>query len=63
MAIRVYRPYTPSTRQYSVADFSEITRDEPEKSLTYSRHRQKGRNNRGVITTRHRGEDINVFIG
>ncbi|NBO32225.1 MAG: 50S ribosomal protein L2 [Cyanobacteria bacterium WB6_1B_304] len=55
MAIRVYRPYTPSTRQYSVADFSEITRDEPEKSLTHSRHRQKGRNNRGVITTRHRG--------
>ncbi|MBU6186492.1 MAG: 50S ribosomal protein L2 [Synechococcales bacterium] len=55
MAIRVYRPYTPSTRQYSVADFSEITRDEPEKSLTHSRHRPKGRNNRGVITTRHRG--------
>jgi len=38
-----------------VADFSEITRDEPEKSLTHSRHRPKGRNNRGVITTRHRG--------
>ncbi len=55
MAIRVYRPYTPGTRQYSVADFSEITRDEPEKSLTKSRHRPKGRNNRGVVTCRHRG--------
>lgn len=55
MGIRSYRPYTPSTRQRSVSDFSEVTRDEPEKSLTTSRHRPKGRNNRGVITTRHRG--------
>lgn len=55
MGIRSYRPYTPSTRQRSVSDFSEITRDEPEKSLTISIHRLKGRNNRGVITCRHRG--------
>ncbi|MBD2042370.1 50S ribosomal protein L2 [Microcoleus sp. FACHB-672] len=55
MGIRSYRPYTPSTRQRTVSDFSEVTRDEPEKSLTTSRHRPKGRNNRGVITTRHRG--------
>ncbi|MBW4683381.1 MAG: 50S ribosomal protein L2 [Microcoleus vaginatus WJT46-NPBG5] len=55
MGIRSYRPYTPSTRQRTVSDFSEVTRDEPEKSLTRSRHRPKGRNNRGVITTRHRG--------
>lgn len=55
MGIRSYRPYTPSTRQRSVSDFNEITRDEPEKSLTISVHRLKGRNNRGIITCRHRG--------
>jgi large subunit ribosomal protein L2 len=55
MGIRSYRPYTPGTRQRTVSDFDEITRSEPEKSLTTSVHRAKGRNNRGVITTRHRG--------
>jgi large subunit ribosomal protein L2 len=55
MGIRIYRPYTPGTRERSISDFSEITRSEPEKSLTRSRHRPKGRNNRGVITCRHRG--------
>lgn len=55
MGIRSYRPYTPGTRERSVSDFSEVTKSEPEKSLTVSRHRVKGRNNRGVITCRHRG--------
>ncbi|MGE5659339.1 MAG: 50S ribosomal protein L2 [Actinomycetota bacterium] len=55
MGIRSYRPYTPSTRQHSVSDFAEITRSEPEKSLTVSKHSKQGRNNRGVITTRHHG--------
>ncbi|AFY62236.1 MULTISPECIES: 50S ribosomal protein L2 [Cyanophyceae] len=55
MGIRAYRPYTPSTRQKSVSDFAEITTDSPEKSLTGSKHRKKGRNNRGVITSRRRG--------
>lgn len=55
MGIRSYRPYTPSTRQATVSDFDSITRDKPEKSLTKSKHRAKGRNNRGVITCRHRG--------
>lgn len=55
MAIRSYRPYTPGTRQHTVSEFTEITRTEPEKSLTISKHRLKGRNNRGVITCRHRG--------
>lgn len=55
MGIRIYRPYTPGTRERSISDFAEITRSEPEKSLTKSRHRAKGRNNRGVITCRHRG--------
>jgi large subunit ribosomal protein L2 len=55
MGIRLYRPYTPGTRTLAVQDFAEITRSEPEKSLTQANHRAKGRNNRGVITCRHRG--------
>lgn len=55
MGIRTYRPLTPGTRQASVQDFSEITKTEPEKSLTKYKHNRKGRNNRGVITSRHRG--------
>lgn len=55
MGTRSYRPYTPSTRQLTISDFSEITKSEPEKSLTKYIHRDKGRNNRGVITSRRRG--------
>ncbi len=55
MGIRSYRPYTPGTRERTVSEFSEITRSKPEKSLTVYVHRAKGRNNRGVITCRHRG--------
>lgn len=55
MAIRNYRPYTPGTRERSVSEFTEITRNEPEKSLTVHSHRRKGRNTQGLITTRHRG--------
>ncbi|MBW4501954.1 MAG: 50S ribosomal protein L2 [Scytonema hyalinum WJT4-NPBG1] len=55
MGTRSYRPYTPSTRQVTISDFSEITKSEPEKSLTVSIHRPKGRNNQGRITVRHRG--------
>lgn len=55
MGIRIYRPRTPGTRERSVSEFNEITKSTPEKSLTHSKHRDKGRNNRGVITCRHRG--------
>ena len=55
MGTRIYRPYTPGTRERVDSDFAEITTNEPEKSLTRSIHRAKGRNNRGVITCRHRG--------
>jgi len=55
MSIRYYRPYTPGSRQASVSDFAEITRSKPEKGLTKHKHRRKGRNNRGVITSRRRG--------
>nr|UCS09665.1 ribosomal protein L2 [Oedocladium prescottii] len=55
MGIRFLRPYTPGTRNRSVSDFKEITKNQPEKSLTFWLHRSKGRNNRGIITCRHRG--------
>jgi large subunit ribosomal protein L2 len=55
MGIRSYRAYTPGTRNRSVSKFEEIVRTKPEKSLTSGQHRQKGRNNRGIITSRHRG--------
>jgi large subunit ribosomal protein L2 len=55
MGIRSYRPTTPGTRQLATSNFSEVTRSEPERSLTTHKHRHQGRNNRGVITCRHRG--------
>jgi large subunit ribosomal protein L2 len=55
MSIRLYKSYTPGTRNRALSSFSEITTDKPEKSLIRTKHRNKGRNNRGVITIRHRG--------
>jgi len=55
MSIRLYKAYTPGTRNRALSTFSEITTDRPEKSLIKKNHRNKGRNNRGVITIRHRG--------
>lgn len=57
MGIRFLQAYTPGTRNRSVSDFSELTdkNSAPEKTLTVSIHRSKGRNNRGIITCRHRG--------
>jgi len=55
MAIRLYKAYTPGTRNRVLSDFREITKSRPEKSLLRKNHRKKGRNNRGIITVRHRG--------
>ncbi len=55
MSIRLYKSYTPGTRNRALSGFSEITKSKPEKSLIRKNHRNKGRNNRGVITIRHRG--------
>ena len=55
MSIRLYKSYTPGTRNRALSDFSEITKTKPEKSLIRKNHRNKGRNNRGIITIRHRG--------
>ena len=55
MSIRLYKSYTPGTRHRALSAFTEITKAKPEKSLIRKNHRKKGRNNRGVITIRHRG--------
>jgi large subunit ribosomal protein L2 len=55
MSIRLYKSYTPGTRSRALCAFTEITKTKPEKKLINKKHRAKGRNNRGIITTRHRG--------
>jgi large subunit ribosomal protein L2 len=55
MGIRLYKSYTPGTRHRALSDFTEVTKSKPEKSLIQKNHRTKGRNNRGIITIRHRG--------
>jgi len=55
MGIKIYKPYTPTTRNRSVLDFSNLSKEKPEKSLLVANHRAKGRNNQGRITTRHKG--------
>jgi len=55
MAIRIYKSITPGTRNRSVADFTNLTKKKPERSLLAKRMSKAGRNNRGVITIRHRG--------
>ncbi len=55
MGIKTYKPYTPSRRNMTGSDFSEITKSTPEKSLVESLKKNAGRNNQGKITTRHKG--------
>ena len=55
MGIRKYKPTTPGRRGSSVADFVELTRSTPEKSLLAPKPKTGGRNNSGRITTRHIG--------
>ena len=55
MGIKKYTPYTPSRRNMTGLDFTEITKNAPEKSLTVSLKKNSGRNNQGKITVRHHG--------
>jgi large subunit ribosomal protein L2 len=55
MALREYKPTTPGRRGMTGADFSELTRSEPEKSLLVGKNSPGGRNNHGRITMRHKG--------
>ena len=55
MGIKTYNPYTPSRRNMTGSDFSEVTKKTPEKSLVTSKKKNAGRNNQGKITVRHHG--------
>ncbi len=55
MAVKKFRPTTPSRRNMTMATFEEITTDVPEKSLLVSKTKSGGRNAQGKITVRHRG--------
>lgn len=55
MAIKSYRPYTPSRRQMTTLSYQDVTTATPEKSLLAPKKHKAGRNNQGKITCRHRG--------
>ena len=55
MAIKSYKPTTPSRRQMTVTDYSELSKVAPEKSLLEPLKKHSGRTSNGRITVRHRG--------
>jgi large subunit ribosomal protein L2 len=62
MAIKVYKPTTPSRRNMTGYSFEEITKDTPERSLIVLRKAHAGRNNFGRITVRHQGGGQRQYI-
>ena len=55
MGMKHFKAYTPSRRNMTVSDFSEITKKSPEKSLLAKKAKNSGRNSYGRITVRHHG--------
>ncbi len=55
MAIKKFKPTSPGRRFMTVADYSELSKEGPEKSLLAPLHKKGGRNVHGRITVRHRG--------
>lgn len=55
MAIKSYKPYTPSRRGMTVTDYSVLSGDKPTKSLLEPKKKSGGRNNQGRTTVRFRG--------
>jgi len=55
MALKTFKPTTPSLRQLVIVDKSELYKGKPEKSLTEGLTKSGGRNNNGRITSRRRG--------
>src|SRR5438046_3250467 len=55
MALKTFRPLTPTSRFKVLPTFEEITKTKPERSLLKVKKRSGGRNNNGRITTRHIG--------
>lgn len=56
MAVKSFRPLTPSTRYITIASYDEITKTKPEKALVYTRKKTGGRNSYGRVTSRGRGQ-------
>ncbi len=55
MAVKTFKPTTPSRRNMSVPSFAEVTKSTPEKSLIVTKKKHAGRNSYGKITVRHQG--------
>ena len=55
MALKAYKPTTPSRRGMTGYSFDELTKKEPEKSLLLPLRKNAGRNMQGKVTVRHRG--------
>ncbi|MDX9858898.1 MAG: 50S ribosomal protein L2 [candidate division Zixibacteria bacterium] len=55
MAVKKFRPVTPSSRFRQISTFEEITSAVPERSLLEPIKKSGGRNNKGRVTARHRG--------
>ncbi|MCX6055970.1 MAG: 50S ribosomal protein L2 [Chloroflexi bacterium] len=62
MAIKVYKPTTPSRRNMTGYSFDEITKDTPERSLIVIRKAHAGRDNKGRISVRHQGSGQRQYI-
>lgn len=55
MAIKFYKAKTAGMRTLTLLDYSDLSKVRPQKSLTFPKTNKAGRNNRGLITVRHRG--------
>ncbi len=55
MAVKKYKPTSAGRRFITTADFSGVSKKDPEKSLLEVKKKHSGRNNNGHITTRHKG--------
>lgn len=55
MALKTFKPTTPSRRNMTMSTFEEITRTDPERSLLKPLTKKAGRNNDGRLTVRHKG--------
>lgn len=62
MAIKTYKPTTPGRRGMTTRDFSDVTTDKPVKGLLKTKKITAGRNNKGRITTRHKGGGVKRHI-
>ena len=62
MAIKIYKPITPSRRNMTGYSFDEITKDTPEKSLIVLRKAHAGRDNIGRVSVRHQGGGQRQYI-